>query len=182
LRRVLGQYLGMAPQALVFAYGAHGKPALGLGETGGGLAFNFSNADNLALLAVARANVIGIDIEHRGRQITQAPFAHHILSESEADDLTRIPAARRRAALLTAWTRKEAYLKALGVGLSRPMSGFTTGFGDEGEAIVRRLEDTDGKPRPWTFIPLAAHPEYLACLAAPGEDWIVRRLDWRPLN
>jgi 4'-phosphopantetheinyl transferase len=182
LRRVLGQYLGVAPQALVFAYGAHGKPALGHDATAAGLAFNFSNSDNLALLAVARANAIGIDIEHRARRISEAPFARHILSESEADDLARLPAAQRKAALLRAWTRKEAYLKALGVGLSRPMSGITTGYGDEGEAIVRRIEDADGKPRPWTFIPLAAHADYLACLAAPGVDWTVEHLDWRPVN
>jgi 4'-phosphopantetheinyl transferase len=182
LRRVLGQYLGLAPQALVFEYGMHGKPVLDHGESAAGLDFNFSSSENLALLAVARTRAIGVDIEYRRCNISVPSFARHILSESEVADLARIPTERHTRALLTAWTRKEAYLKALGVGLSRSMSGFTTGFGDEGEAIVRRLEDADGNTQLWTFAPLAAHPDFLACLAAPGDNWTVQRFDWRPAH
>lgn len=182
LRRLLGQYLGVAPEALAFAYGPHGKPGLSGGESAWGLAFNFSNSENLALLAVARAGTVGIDIEHRGRNISVAPFTRHILSESETAKLARLPARRHKHALLAAWTRKEAYLKALGVGLSRPMRGFTTGIADEGETLVCQIEDTDGGLHPWTFIPLAAHPDYLACVVAPGQGWTVRRLDWDPVN
>jgi 4'-phosphopantetheinyl transferase len=182
LRRVLGQYLGVAPRSLVLTYGAHGKPALDHGEMAAGLAFNFSNSENLALLAVGYAPALGIDTEHRGRHISEAPFAHHILSESEAAELARFPAGQRTAALLSAWTRKEAGLKALGVGLLRPMCGFTTGFGSEREAVVRRLEDADGKRQRWSLIALDAHADYHACLAAPGEDWTVRCFDWRPAN
>ena len=182
LRKVLGQYLGIAPQALVFEYGPHGKPALTSEESAAGLAFNFSHSEDLALLAVAHARAIGIDIEHRQRNISVASFARHILSESETADLARLPAEQHQQALLAAWTRKEAYLKALGIGLSHSMSGFTTGLAEEGEILVRPLEDIDGKRQPWTLIPLAAQPDYLACLAAPGHNWTVCHFDWRPVN
>jgi 4'-phosphopantetheinyl transferase len=182
LRRVLGQYLGVAPQALVFAYGPHGKPTLRNDGSAAELAFNFSHSANLALIGVARAGTIGIDIEHRGRHISVAPFARHILSASEAATLARRPQARHRQVLLATWTRKEAYLKALGVGLSRPMTGFTTGIAEDGATVVRELEDAGGKPQPWAFIPLAAHPDYLACLAVPGRDWTVQRFDWQPVD
>jgi 4'-phosphopantetheinyl transferase len=182
LRKVLGQYLGIAPQALVFTYGPHGKPELAREESAAGHTFNFSHSEDLALLAVAHAGAIGIDIEHRRRNISVTSFARHILSESETADLARLPAEQHQQAVLTAWTRKEAYLKALGVGLSRSMRGFTTGLADEGEILVRPLEDADGKAGPWTFIPLAAHPDYLACLAAPGHSWTARRFCWRPVD
>jgi 4'-phosphopantetheinyl transferase len=183
LRRLLGRYLGVDPKALVFAYGPHGKPELTGGESDRGLTFNFSNSEDLALLAVARTRAIGIDIEHRRRNISVAPFARHILSEGETTDLARLPNEQHSQALLAAWTRKEAYLKALGVGLSRPMRCFTTGIGDAEETLVRQLEGTDdGELQPWSLIPLAAHPDYLACVAAPGVDWTVQRFDWRPVN
>jgi 4'-phosphopantetheinyl transferase len=180
LRRLLGQYLGEAPQALAFRYGAHGKPTLDPGETQAALTFNFSNSDTLALLAVATGREVGIDLEYRHRDISVAPFARHILSGSETVPFERLPTARRKPALLATWTRKEAYLKALGVGLARSMTGFSADIADDAETAVHQLEDADGRPQSWTFVPLVVHPDYLACLASPGSDWSLRCFDWRP--
>ena len=179
LRRLLGQYLNEKPQALVFRYGPHGKPALATRTSSTALTFNFSHSENLALLAVAAARKVGIDIENRHRDISVDLFAQHILCENEADALQRLPAERHKQALLTTWTRKEAYVKALGIGLARSMKTFSVGIDDD-ETTVRRLENTDGEPQIWTFAPLAVHPDYLACLASPGSGWTPRCFDWRP--
>ena len=179
LRRLLGHYLGAAPQALVFRYGPHGKPALVTGASAAILTFNFSHSEDLALLAVATDREVGIDIEYRHRDISIAPFARHILSENEAAALQRLPEEQHQQALLTAWTRKEAYVKALGEGLARSLKSFSAGIADD-EPAVRRLEDAGGRPQPWSFVPLTVHPDYLACVAAPGNDWTLRCLDWRP--
>ncbi len=180
LRRLLGQYLGEAPQALVFRYGPHGKPALVTGASDATLTFNFSHSEDLALLAVATGREVGIDIEYRHRDISVAAFARQILCENEAAALQRLPAERHKQALLTTWTRKEAYVKALGEGLARSLKSFSAGYADDDETAVRRLEDADGALRLWTFAPLAVHPDYLACLAAPGSDWTPRCFAWRP--
>jgi 4'-phosphopantetheinyl transferase len=179
LRRLLGCYLGQAPQTLVFCYGPHGKPALVTGASDAALSFNFSHSEDLALLAVTTDREVGIDIEYRHRDISIAPFARHILCESEAAALQRLPAERHKQALLTAWTRKEAYVKALGEGLARSLKSFSAGIADEDTAVLR-LEDASGEPRTWKFTSLAVHPDYLACLTAPGSDWTPRCFDWRP--
>jgi len=181
LRRLLGQYLGKAPQALVFCYGPHGKPALVTGTSETILTFNFSHSEDLALLAVATDREVGIDIEYRHRDISIAPFARHILSENEAAALQRLPAERHQQALLTAWTRKEAYVKALGEGLARSLKSFSAGIADD-EPAVRRVENASGEPHIWKFTPLVVHPDYLACVAAPGNDWTPRCFDWEPAS
>jgi 4'-phosphopantetheinyl transferase len=182
LRRLLGQYLGVAPQALAFRYGPHGKPGLATGATPALLAFNFSNSQDLALLVVASAREVGIDLEYRHRSISVAPLARHILSGNENAALQRLPSERHKQALLATWTRKEAYVKALGVGFARSLKSFSTGLTGDDETVVRNLADADGEPRLWTFVPLAVHPDYLACLAAPGTDWTPRCFDWRPAS
>lgn len=179
LRRLLGRYLDEGPEALIFDYGPHGKPALVTEASDAVLTFNFSHSEDLALLAVATERKVGIDIEYRHRDISVAPFARHILSENEAAALQRLPAERHKQALLTAWTRKEAYVKALGEGLARSLKSFSAGIADD-EPAVRRLEDNNGEPRTWKFSPLAVHPDYLACLAAPGSDWTPHCFNWQP--
>jgi 4'-phosphopantetheinyl transferase len=178
MRRLLGHYLGAAPQALVFSYGPHGKPALVTGASETILTFNFSHSEDLALLAVATDREVGIDIEYRHRDISVDSFARHILSESEVAALQRLPEEQHKQALLTAWTHKEAYVKALGEGLARSLKSFSTGIADDETAL--RLEDASGEPRTWKFTPLTVHPDYLACLAAQGSDWTPRCFDWRP--
>jgi 4'-phosphopantetheinyl transferase len=179
MRRLLGHYLGTAPQALVFRYGPHGKPALTTGAGDAALTFNFSHSEDLALLAVATAREVGIDLEYRHCDISMAPFAQHILCEDEAAALQRLPEEQHKQALLAAWTRKEAYVKALGVGLSRSLKSFSAGITDD-ETAVLRLEDASGEPQTWKFTPLAVHPDYLACLTAQGSDWTPRCFDWQP--
>jgi 4'-phosphopantetheinyl transferase len=174
LRVLLARYLGEAPQALTFRYGPHGKPALVTGTSTPTLFFNYSNSDSLGLLAVSTVREVGIDIESRQRRISVTPLARHILSASEAAAFQRLPPMQRKPALLATWTRKEAYVKALGVGLALPLKSFSVAVNDDGTTAVLQLDNGDANLQTWTFVPLAAHPDYLACLAAPGRDWTPR--------
>jgi 4'-phosphopantetheinyl transferase len=178
LRRLLGRYLDEKPRSLVFHYGPHGKPALAARTSTEALTFNFSHSEDLALLAVATGREVGIDIEYRHRTISVDSFARHILCDHEAVALQRLPADRRQQALLATWTRKEAYVKALGEGLSRSMRSFSAEIA-EVETTELRLEDAGGEPVTWKFTPLAVHPDYLACLTAPGSDWTPCCFDWQ---
>ncbi|HUJ60959.1 MAG TPA: 4'-phosphopantetheinyl transferase superfamily protein [Kofleriaceae bacterium] len=105
VRAIVARYTGGAPRDLVFARSPRGKPRL----VGSGLELNLSHADDVALLAIAHVRV-GVDIERLDAPIDPARLAHLVLAPDEA-------AQRERTAFLRIWTRKEACLKANGVGL-----------------------------------------------------------------
>jgi 4'-phosphopantetheinyl transferase len=175
LRNLLGAYTGTPPRELPFAFGPHGKPFL----PDSPLQFNFSNSGELGLLAVSSDRAVGIDIEYRDRNISVQRLAAHIFTADEATAFQQLPHAEQHAALLAAWTRKEAYIKALGRGFSLPLKSFSVAVTADGEPAVLHLQDDAGKPQPWQFVPLAAHPQYLASLAAAGTDWTLRCFDWQ---
>jgi len=174
LRNLLGAYTGSQPRAVQFEFGAHGKPFL----PDSPLQFNFSNSGALALLAVCRDREVGIDIEYRDRKISVEPLAAHIFTSEEAASFQQLPEPARHGALLAAWTRKEAYIKALGRGFSLPLKSFSVAVPEDNEPAVLQLQDATGTSQPWQFVPLAAHPDYLATLAATGTDWTPRCFDW----
>jgi 4'-phosphopantetheinyl transferase len=175
MRNLLGAYTGTPPRELSFAFGPHGKPFL----PDSPLQFNFSNSGELGLLAVCCDREVGIDIEYRDRNISVQRLAAHIFTADEAAAFQQLADAQQHAALLAAWTRKEAYIKALGRGFSLPLKSFSVAVPADGKPAVLHLQDATGTPHPWQFIPLAAHPEYLASLAAAGTDWTPRYYDWQ---
>jgi 4'-phosphopantetheinyl transferase len=175
LRNLLGAYTGSPPRELPFTCGTHGKPFL----PDCPLQFNFSNSGELALLAVCRDREVGIDIEQRDRKLSVESLAAHILTPEETAAFRQVPETEQGAALLAAWTRKEAYIKALGRGFSLPLKSFSVAVPADNESAVLHLQDATGTPQPWQFVPLAAHPDYLAALAATGTDWTPRCFDWQ---
>jgi 4'-phosphopantetheinyl transferase len=116
LRALLGQYLEIDPAAVAFVYGPSGKPMLGPGIDAE-LKFNLAHSGCLALYAVTRYCDVGIDTE-RLRMIPELEeIAGHYFSPEENAQLLSLPWALRSEAFLIGWTRKEAYLKARGIGL-----------------------------------------------------------------
>lgn len=113
VRQVLGWALGCDPTTLVFDIDAHGKPHL----RGHDLRFNLSHSGSHALVALGRVGRIGVDLEVRERLGDADRLAPRILAQVELDAFTALPLAERADALLRAWTRKEAVLKAIGLGL-----------------------------------------------------------------
>lgn len=113
LRHLLARRLGSTPAAVELRIGAHGKPCLA--DESSGLAFNVTHSDDVALIAIGRVGMIGIDLE-RVRPIDDAVF-EGIFDRGELAGLTALSPERRRSALLSGWTRKESVLKALGTGL-----------------------------------------------------------------
>jgi 4'-phosphopantetheinyl transferase len=173
MRTLLGEYTHTHPRDLRFTYGPHGKPSLPDSQ----LQFNFSNSGGMALLAVSIDRAIGIDIEHRDRTIRVDSLAQHIFTEAELAAFNTLPGDARHAALLTAWTRKEAYIKALGTGFSLSLKSFSVAVPADKEPAVLELRDSTDKQINWKFVPLVTHPDYIATLTAPGTDWIVCRFD-----
>jgi 4'-phosphopantetheinyl transferase len=149
LRLLLGRYMGIAPQDLQFRYNVYGKPGLEQGP-----AFNVSRTRLAALLAFGAAETIGVDIERKRPEIVTPQLARQVLSTTE---LAQFDASTQAADLFfDVWTRKEAYVKALGTGLSTPLPEFT----------VLHQE----KVGAYRLYPLAvAVSDHVAALAVKGE-------------
>ena len=162
LRLLLGRYLGADPAALRFAYGEHGKPRL---ATPGPMRFNVSASGELAVLAFAYNCDVGVDIEAIRHLDDAAGLAEQFFSDREASQLGELPERDRAAAFFRGWSRKEAYLKAIGRGLSAPLDTFTVTLRDR---VPARLVDVGGNAdaaATWTLHDLGTEPGYAAALA-----------------
>ena len=104
---------------MVFGYSGYGKPSLP-----GDIEFNLSHAGGIALLAICQARRIGVDIEAFRPNVKCEQLAKHFFSPAEVAALMAVCDEQRRAAFFACWTRKEAYVKALGKGLSMPLDAF----------------------------------------------------------
>jgi len=121
LRSLLAGYLQRQPQGLTFDYTTYGKPFLTNHRE---LQFNVSHTDGLALLAFVRDREIGVDVEKIRVQTEALKLAERFFSERERDDLRSLQGNELHAAFFRCWTRKEAYIKAKGDGLSLPLHQF----------------------------------------------------------
>lgn len=120
LRRLLGRYLAQPPETFGFSYSEHDKPLLPRVE----LSFNVAHAGEMALLAFCREQRLGVDIERLRPLADAASIARRFFSARENADFVRVPPEQQTAAFFNCWTRKEAFVKAVGEGLSHPLDTF----------------------------------------------------------
>jgi 4'-phosphopantetheinyl transferase len=176
LRSLLGEYLGAKPETIAFSYGAHGKPALD-GLPNSTLMFNVSHSDELALFAFSRGIELGVDVE-AVRPVSDAEqIATSFFSPREVARLLSLPLALRQEAFFACWTMKEAYLKALGSGLAKPLDAFDVSFGPDEVPRLAVLGDEE-ETRRWRLQALAPATGYKAALVTEGPTTAVRCLAW----
>ena len=123
LRGVLARYLPLEPGQLQFAYEAHGKPLLAAG-TPGSVQFNLSHSHGLALLGVAR-RPLGVDVEWIRARTNAAQLIERFFSPDECVQWRGVAPGLQQLAFFQGWTRKEAWLKAIGSGLTFPLDQFS---------------------------------------------------------
>jgi 4'-phosphopantetheinyl transferase len=123
LRAILGRYLGLPAAGVVLAVGPNGKPELAPSRQAPALWFNYSRSVELALFCVSGTGPVGVDVEYVQPDFDWEPVAA-LLGPGERDALDSLPVELRRAAFFRNWTRKEACLKAAGVGLGFPLDAF----------------------------------------------------------
>ena len=152
LRVILGRYLEVEPRSIAFTYNEHGKPLLG-----GRSQFNLSNAGDRMLLGVTEGRMIGVDLEKRDRRTQSDAVARRFFSAHEVEQFLAFPDDERGAAFLRGWVRKEAYLKAMGTGISGGLDNFTVSLAD---AAVTRMTQSD-----WCFYDVDMGSEFVASVA-----------------
>lgn len=160
LRLILSKYLNQSHDRIHFVYGASGKPALADGDTG--YDFNVSHSGDCALIAISGSGSIGVDVE-RFREVKDlAGLADQFLTEAEQRDLFALSDHPLREAFFSAWTRKEAVVKAMGRGIGYPFKNFETGCGPcRG---IRWLADPPDDHTAWSLTLLNMPREYAASL------------------
>lgn len=165
LRTLLGRYLGIAPEDVRLSYGAYGKPAVAERADAAPLQFNLAHSVGLAVFAFTRDAAIGVDVE-RCRPLPDAgQLVERFFSPQEADAWRRLPPDEQPLAFFNCWTRKEAFIKAVGDGLSHPLDQFAVSL-TPGEPA--RLLQTNGDPEAasrWTLHALTPADDYVAALA-----------------
>ncbi len=161
LRVLLGAYLRRAPDTLGFEYGPRGKPMLA--PRGTPLQFNLSHTRGLCVLAFSRRRALGVDVEALDRPLQVGPLARRVLDPVEHDALLRVPETQRKQALLNAWTRKEAFLKATGEGLGGGLREVPVSLAPDEPA--RLLGDASATGA-WDLWALEVGPSHVGALAA----------------
>lgn len=171
LRSILGRYLELSPDHLQFVYGDYGKPALA-GQSGvQGICFNMSHSEGLGLYVVTRGREVGIDVEHRRPNFATRDVAEKFFSPREVATLFGLPESLQSEAFFNCWTRKEAYIKARGMGLSLPLDQFDVSLVPGEPAALLHTSDDPMETSRWCLQELVPAPDYAAALAVAGSDW-----------
>jgi 4'-phosphopantetheinyl transferase len=176
LRILLGRYLGVDPKEIAFEYGEYGKPKLA-SASHPSLSFNLSHSGALALFAFSASGELGVDVELERAEPDYARLADRYFSRSEAGALRALPARLRPAAFLACWTRKEAFIKARGDGLSLALDSFDVTLVPGQPAAVVRTAWSSQEPTQWSLQDLTdAELGYVAAVAIRQTGWrLVRR-------
>jgi 4'-phosphopantetheinyl transferase len=173
LRKLLGGYTGLAPERVEFSYGLHGKPALGQQRGPRTLRFNVSHSKDLALYAITAGREVGVDVECIRPDLASLEVAERFFSRGEVAALRASPPRDRARAFFECWTRKEAYIKARGEGLSLPLHYFQVSIGPGAAALLDVTDDPEEVSR-WTLHALDPGEGFTAALAAEGRGWRLR--------
>jgi 4'-phosphopantetheinyl transferase len=179
LRLALGKYLRIEPSAVAIRYEARGKPALDGIESG--LQFNLTHSDGSAVCAVARQHLIGVDIE-RLRPIEKSEaLVRRFFSSGEQDEFAGIAVGLRDEAFLRGWTRKEAYLKALGLGITSALDRFDVSLTPgEPPRLIRGVEERSGVDR-WALVDVDPDVGFVGSLACNGPICAIQTFDARSI-
>lgn len=168
LRRLLGRYLDFDPAEIRFSYGACGKPEL-RGCLAEPLRFNLSHAGDWAVYAISKDREVGIDIELLNGDIPWQQLAPSVFSLREQAEFAEIPLHEKPTAFLRGWTRKEAYVKCRGEGLSLALDGFDVPLG--ALTVPMRVETAltpEGGQCEWWLYPIAPQGNLIVTLAVEG--------------
>lgn len=165
LRRILARTLQADPASLRFSVEGNGKPKL----DGVELAFNLSHSGGQALCAIAGTGPVGVDVETVSPSRDLVGLARRYFAADEFESLQSLPHVERTAAFYRCWTRKEAFIKAIGEGLSRPLDSFSVEFRIGVAPRFLRIGNNPDEPQRWRLCNLDSGSGFAAALVVPSE-------------
>jgi 4'-phosphopantetheinyl transferase len=168
LRQILSRYAGREPAELRIAARPHGKPWL---VDSPGIEFNLAHSGGFALIGVTRGAPIGVDVEVVRPIEDMARLARHCFAPAEVVELEALPPTARLESFFNAWTRKEAYIKAIGEGLSCPLESFEVTLVPGEAARLRRINGSAAEADRWSLHAFAPAAGVAAAVAIAGRGF-----------
>lgn len=167
LRHLLGVYLGCPPHDLELVTNQYGKPALADEPA---LQFNLSHSDDRILHAFAWDRRVGVDVETIRPVKDLEQMAAYAFTPRERARFFSLPQSQQIPAFFNCWTRKEAFMKAVGMGLSLSPQRFEVAFTAGEPAVLRHIDPTVEQGTEWQLVALDVGHEYVAALTAEGSN------------
>jgi len=178
LRMLLSRYVKQNPEDIIFSYNEYGKPFLKV--LSGTVQFNIAHSHVLGLAAITENKRIGVDLERVRTDIDYTQIAQQFFSPGEVNRLLALPIDIQLEAFYACWTRKEAFIKARGKGLSIPLDQFEVSFAPHlPPQLVHTATDEIGI-NDWSLYELRPGSGYVAALAVQGKDWTIQCWQWSP--
>jgi len=174
LRDLLASYLGQPPEAIRFEYNEWGKPALAPGLTAIDLRFNLSHSQDLAMYAFVLERDVGVDLEIIRAEVANERVAENFFSRREVETLRALPREHQVEGFYNCWTRKEAYVKARGPGLSIELDSFDVSLAPGAEAKILRGDDKLG----WSLVSFKPDHGCVAAMATQGSPLQIAEPRW----
>ena len=166
LRRLLGEYLNIPPATVALTATALGKPYTA--DPQSGVRFNVAHSEELALFAIARGREVGVDVERERPNVDWRDLARRNFAPEEYDSLTSESCTfDRREAFFRCWARKEAYVKALGIGMQILLDGFAVTIAADSAVILHTAHDPNQHSR-WDLRSLSPAAGFAAALVVEG--------------
>jgi 4'-phosphopantetheinyl transferase len=178
LREILGRYLNGAPSEIRLSYGPCGKPELASSMCRRDISFNVSHSHGLALIAIAREREVGVDIEYIRQGVEIESIAEHFFAPSENAVIRALTGCQQRETFYQCWTRKEAFLKARGDGMTCPLDQFEVSVEPGSPAALLSAHGDSRESMRWSLQELAIDDGYVATVAAEGQGWHVICWEW----
>jgi len=178
LRAILGRYIAIDPSLMQFEYGTGRKPALAARHHRAQLRFNVSHSAGLVLYAITRSRDIGVDVERIEPAIAAERIPEQFFSPREVAELRSLPVDVQPEAFFTCWTRKEAYVKAKGLGLALRLDRFDVSLSPGKPAALLRTADDAHEASRWSMRALAPAAGYAGALVVEGHAWQLSCWRW----
>ena len=169
LREIVGGYLNIPACDVDIEYTEYGKPKIVENSASSWLQFNLTSSKDLALIAVTRMNHIGVDIEYIIDDFPSMEIASKYFSAGAMRQLYSLPEESRKRAFFNCWTRKEAYIKARGEGLSNPLDRFEVSLHPKSQAALLHHDEDPHESSRWSLQGIDLGNHYAAAFAVEGQ-------------
>lgn len=180
VRLLLGHLLNTRPESLRFRYNGFGKPSISQAQNKRSLQFNVSHSGDLILIALAVDSQVGVDVERVREDLDIESIAKHLFSAHERADLAALSSDQRHQGFFRCWSRKEAFIKARGEGLSLPGHRFdvTLNPGEPAGLLATRPDPSEASR--WVIRDVHVGRHHVAAIAKEGRGCRLDTIEWHP--
>lgn len=165
LRKILGDYLALKPEAIHYEFSQRNKPFVADAQNPNDLQFNLSHSQDFAIVGITHNVSIGVDVEYREKTLDYLALAQRFFAKEEIESLLQLEPSEQRQGFFNCWTRKEAFIKAIGQGLHYSLKKFAVSLTPGQPAHIIRIEPELANGNQWTLCGFEPQSDYVAAFA-----------------